>query len=508
MISLLTDHFQPSVYYITVEAITASGRHITSSSNGVIIDTTPPEVVSSIEHFDVSFSTVIPTRFQGNNNTISARWLFRDLQSGIVEYLWAIGTRPFSVDVQMFESVGIATEAVNSNLSSVLQPNTTYYVTVIAINGAGVRSNATSGGITYVATELNRTELEVLVRVEFTEVISVVGENGMQLDILRAEREDRASVSWEGVGEDVEQTCEDMYCSCLPFVSVPLWAFFLHLPHCSSTPPLTPLPSQLHSVLLPFLPSLSSSLLPFSPPFYFPQLHSSFNPSSFPSPFFPLDSPSSLLSSPELPLFIHTVWYIGSEKQTTDILPRTEVSFNNSHSATVDSGVLYLDGTAFANISEIIALAEGKEEDPADSLFYFEPGRLLYHSVEFCNFVHRCVVTETNPSIVIRKEVHLYICCCMSSPCMNSFTALIVDGLTLLTFSFSSFSRTFFSWPFPLLYVPSLSPLHFCPLFDLSSIPTTLSSLSCHVDLSLPSLSCLLPPSPLLLQVQRTLVQH
>ena len=211
MISLLSDHFQPSVYYITVEAITASGRHITSSSNGVIIDTTPPEVVSSIEHFDVSFSTVIPTRFQGNNNTISARWLFRDLQSGIVEYLWAIGTRPFSVDVQMFESVGIATGAVNSNLSSVLQPNTTYYVTVIAINGAGVRSNATSGGITYVATELNRTELEALVRVEFTEVISVVGENGIQLDILRTEREDRASVSWEGVGEDVEQTCEDMY---------------------------------------------------------------------------------------------------------------------------------------------------------------------------------------------------------------------------------------------------------------------------------------------------------
>ena len=421
MISLLSDHFQPSVYYITVEAITASGQHITSSSNGVIIDTTPPEVVSSIEHFDVSFSTVIPTRFQGNNNTISARWLFRDLQSGIVEYLWAIGTRPFSMDVQNFESVGIATEAVKSNLSSVLQPNTTYYVTVIAINGAGVSSNATSGGITYVATELNRTELEALVRVEFTEVLSVAGENGIRLDILRTEREDRASVSWEGVAEDVEQTCEDMYCSCLPLVSVPLWAF-CHSPHCSSTlyPHLHSLlnSAPLHSVLLP---SLSSSLLPLSPPFYLPQLHSSFNPSSFPSPFFPLDSPSSLLSSPGLHLFIYAVWYIGSEKQTTDILPRTEVSFNNSRSATVDSGVLYLDGAAFANISEIIALAEGKEEDPADSLFYFEPGRLLYHSVEFCNFVHRCVVTETNPSIVIRKEVHLYICRCMCSSMHEQF---------------------------------------------------------------------------------------
>ena len=295
MISLLSDHFQPSVYYITVEATTASGRHITSSSNGVIIDTTPPEVVSAIEHFDVSFSTVIPTRFQGNNNTISARWLFRDLQSGIVEYLWAIGTRPFSLDVQMFESVGIATEAVNSNLSSVLQPNTTYYVTVIAINGAGVRSNATSGGITYVATELNQTELEALVRVEFTEVLSVAGENGIQLDILRAEREDRASVSWEGVGEDVEQTCEDMYCSCLPFVFVPLWVF-CHSPHCSSTLPSPPLPSQLHSSTSCF-PPLSSSLLP---PFFLPPPSFLFPPPSFllPPPSFLLPPPSFSLLPP------------------------------------------------------------------------------------------------------------------------------------------------------------------------------------------------------------------
>lgn len=251
MISLLSDHFQPSVYYITIEAITASGRHITSSSNGVTIDTTPPEVVSPIEHFDVSFSTVIPTRFQGNNNTISARWLFRDLQSGIVEYLWAIGTRPFSTDVQSFESVGIATEAVNSNLSSVLQPNTTYYVTVVAINGAGVSSNATSGGITYVATELNRTELETLVRVEFTEVLSVVGEDGTQLDILRTEREDRASISWEGVTEDVEQICECMYCSCLHYhIGSSTTCLITLLPHSPPTSPSSHLSTSLKPTTL------------------------------------------------------------------------------------------------------------------------------------------------------------------------------------------------------------------------------------------------------------------
>ena len=208
MISLLSDHFQPATYYITVEAITASGQLVTSTSNGVIIDTTPPELVSPIEHFDISFSAVIPTRFQGNDHTISARWMFRDLQSGIAEYLWAIGTRPFLQDVQVLESVGTATEAMNASLLGILEPNSTYYVTVVAVNGARASNNATSQGITYVATELNQTELELLVQVEFVEVLSVTGDNGAQVDVLRSEEEDRTSISWEGVPEDVEQICE------------------------------------------------------------------------------------------------------------------------------------------------------------------------------------------------------------------------------------------------------------------------------------------------------------
>lgn len=79
------------------------------------------------------------------------------------------------------------------------------------------------------------------------------------------------------------------------------------------------------------------------------------------------------------------------------------MNFNDSQSATIDSGVLYLDANAFANVSEIIALADGKEEDLADNLFFFEPGRLLYNSLEFCNFVHRCAIIRTTPSILIRK---------------------------------------------------------------------------------------------------------
>ena len=165
MVSLLTNHFQPSVYYVTVHATSASGKTIYSVSNGVIIDTTPPEILSPIEHFDASFDFAQPTSFQGDESTILARWRFRDPESGITEYLWAIGTAPYGQDIQAYESVGTATEATNASLAGILEHNTTYYVTVMATNGAGLSANATSGGVTYIATELNRTEVETVVQV-------------------------------------------------------------------------------------------------------------------------------------------------------------------------------------------------------------------------------------------------------------------------------------------------------------------------------------------------------
>ena len=43
---------------------------------------------------------------------------------------------------------------------------------------------------------------------ESVAVFSVPGENGTQLQVLEAEEEDRASITWEGVSEDVEEICE------------------------------------------------------------------------------------------------------------------------------------------------------------------------------------------------------------------------------------------------------------------------------------------------------------
>lgn len=105
------------------------------------------------------------------------------------------------------------------------------------------------------------------------------------------------------------------------------------------------------------------------------------------------------------------VWFIGSEPSSEDIFPPTEVYFNGSTSAAIINGTLLIDGVAFANLSEIIALADGKPEDPNDSVFFIEPGRLFHHNLQLCNLVHNCVVLEAAPSVVIRKSVLCRVIC-------------------------------------------------------------------------------------------------
>ena len=147
--------------------------------------------------------------FQGNNNTISAQWRFEDRESGIAAHSWAIGTEPFATDIQDFVNVGLANGATATGLS--LIHNTTYYITVVARNGAGLVANVTSEGVTYIATELNVTLLRTLVDVEFTELLMFTDERGEVFSVRRTDRDFRASVSWTGVGQDIRDICK--YCS-------------------------------------------------------------------------------------------------------------------------------------------------------------------------------------------------------------------------------------------------------------------------------------------------------
>ena len=215
LIGYFDKELKPMIYYITVEAISASGQTTRGTSNGVLIDISPPYLSEPVELYDVEFSLTQSSSYQGNNHTISASWSFKDLESGILDYEWAIGTSPYKDDIQTFISVGLNTEATNNNLKRYLEHNSTYYVTVRATNGAGLSHTVASSGITYLDIELNKTVLDLFVHVIRNNRIIILDSEGEEITIFRIVNEDSAGVRWEGIPNDVAETCMYFVCACV-----------------------------------------------------------------------------------------------------------------------------------------------------------------------------------------------------------------------------------------------------------------------------------------------------
>ena len=105
------------------------------------IDTTPP-------------TTPIITVGETSNSldSISASWISEDPESGIVEYQYAIGTTPGGTDVLYWTSYGANTEALIYGLN--LSDGQNYYISVVAKNGAGLKSQATTSSAVRATKEL------------------------------------------------------------------------------------------------------------------------------------------------------------------------------------------------------------------------------------------------------------------------------------------------------------------------------------------------------------------
>ncbi|XP_071798137.1 uncharacterized protein [Asterias amurensis] len=137
----------PSPFFMTVKCVIGNGKEAISSSNGFYVDDTPAKL-DVFFYIDINRNEYEPTKFQSSNSTIKVLWSFIDLQSQIKEHYWAIGTSRGAVDLQDFVNVGLNQIAYNSSLEGQLQHNTTYYVTVKCINGAGLETVVESDGVT------------------------------------------------------------------------------------------------------------------------------------------------------------------------------------------------------------------------------------------------------------------------------------------------------------------------------------------------------------------------
>ena len=129
-------------YNVSVECINNAGL-ASSSSSVFIIDSTPPfqtgPIVAGISR-DSAF------QYQSDNKSIKASWPpFKDPESGIEKYYVAIGTQPFQDDIVTFENVFLATRLTKIGLT--LSQGDVYYITVVAINLAGLSTNVSSFGL-------------------------------------------------------------------------------------------------------------------------------------------------------------------------------------------------------------------------------------------------------------------------------------------------------------------------------------------------------------------------
>ena len=132
-------------YHVTVKVINGASLKKTITSDGILIDTTPPTVAvqyikDGVEGKDENFTS---ERF-----TFSAHWeqAFADAESGLVEYRIGLGIKPGLSDIHSFKTVGTQTNATISGL--LLNNGQRYFVTVIACNSVGMCTNGSSDGAT------------------------------------------------------------------------------------------------------------------------------------------------------------------------------------------------------------------------------------------------------------------------------------------------------------------------------------------------------------------------
>ena len=130
-------------YHVTVKIINGASLKKTITSDGIIIDTTPPTVAPQ---YIKDGEKGRDKNFTSERFTFSAHWeqAFADAESGLVEYRVALGTKPGIGDIQDFKTVGVQTSVTIAGLF--LNSGERYFVTVVGCNGVGMCVNGSSNG--------------------------------------------------------------------------------------------------------------------------------------------------------------------------------------------------------------------------------------------------------------------------------------------------------------------------------------------------------------------------
>ncbi|XP_064646780.1 uncharacterized protein LOC135499763 [Lineus longissimus] len=135
---------QGKTYYATVTACNGVGLCSTASSDGVLIDSTPP--IKGLVQDGVGLQDI---DYQNHRKYVGAKWWgFLDAQSGISYYSWWIGTTLGGNELMKEERLHHSEMAYRLELPGGIQlpVDIPIYITVKATNHVGLSTTATSNG--------------------------------------------------------------------------------------------------------------------------------------------------------------------------------------------------------------------------------------------------------------------------------------------------------------------------------------------------------------------------
>ena len=128
-------------YFVTVRATNEAGYSTMATSNGVLVDSTPP-VGGKVR----DGRTLADIDFQAGDTYIYANWdEFQDVESDVTRYAWCAGTRKGTCDIIPETNVGDRT-SVGQQIRPSLTTGMAVFVTVSAYNGAGAITRVSSDG--------------------------------------------------------------------------------------------------------------------------------------------------------------------------------------------------------------------------------------------------------------------------------------------------------------------------------------------------------------------------
>ncbi|XP_053398434.1 uncharacterized protein LOC128556766 [Mercenaria mercenaria] len=125
-------------YFATVIAYDFTGQFSSSKSEGIKVDTTPPQLTEA--------SITLPSRHISDTEFVEACWtgVFMDVESGISHYSWAVGSHAGYDDVFPFADTEDECAKTPENMPLFLKEGHAYFVTVKAHNKAGLYTATSS----------------------------------------------------------------------------------------------------------------------------------------------------------------------------------------------------------------------------------------------------------------------------------------------------------------------------------------------------------------------------